>query len=254
MNLETLAIALKTMLLGGNLKSLTLLPHPRQLMLYLTESLLLFQALTGKRGIPQRNIYEVLPAGESEMICLGNLTRSGHWLGTASSFSSDLVGLCLICRLLKPKTIFEIGTLSGYTALQCARNAPEDARVYTLDLPQDPSVHPALRTAADDVKYIRAHPESKPYVFENTAVAAQITPLYGDSAVFDFGSHSYEYVRSDTLNALKCCHPGSVIAWHDFGRALVPGVSKWILELSKTRTIYCVPGGSLAFMVVEPPD
>jgi hypothetical protein len=45
-----------------------------------------------------------------------------------------------------------------------------------------------------------------------------------------------------------------VVAWHDFGRSLVPGVSKWILELSKTRTIYCVPGGSLAFMVVEPPD
>ncbi len=262
--IESVLIALKTMLLGGNLVSLRMMRRPERWMVYLVESLLLFQVIAGRRGIPQKNVYEVLGAGESETICLGSLTRSGHWLGTIPSFAADLIGLCLICQRLKPKVIFEIGTLAGYTALECALNSPDDARVFTLDLPREPTIQPALATAADDAKYIRAHPESKPYLFENTKVADKVTVLYGDSAVFDFspfvgkvdfffidGSHSYEYVRSDTLNALKCCHAGSVIAWHDFGRGLVPGVSKWILELSKTRIIYCVPGGSLAFMVVE---
>jgi hypothetical protein len=66
------------------------------------------------------------------------------------------------------------------------------------------------------------------------------------------GAHSYKYVRSDTLNALKCCHPGSVVAWHDFGRMGVNGVTKWLLELSREgHDIYAIHGGSLAFMVIR---
>jgi hypothetical protein len=88
--------------------------------------------------------------------------------------------------------------------------------------------------------------------------------LFGDSAAFDFspfhgaidfffidGAHSYEYVRSDTLNALRCCHAGSVIAWHDFGRVVVDGVAKWVREFARDREVYSVPGGSLAFTVLQ---
>jgi hypothetical protein len=65
------------------------------------------------------------------------------------------------------------------------------------------------------------------------------------------GAHSYEYVRQDTLNALKCCRKGGVIAWHDFGRSGVNGVSRWICELAQEHKVYSVPGSSLAFMVVR---
>jgi hypothetical protein len=94
-------------------------------------------------------------------------------------------------------------------------------------------------------------------------IASKIQPLFGDSASFDYspfidridlffidGAHSYEYVRSDTLNALKCCRPGGVIAWHDFGRAGVNGVSRWLVEFSKQYPVFAVPGGSLAFCVL----
>jgi hypothetical protein len=102
-----------------------------------------------------------------------------------------------------------------------------------------------------------------PHISNNAAAESKITRLYGDSATFDFapyhgtidlffidGAHSYEYVRSDTINALACCHPGSIIAWHDFGRVGVNGVSRWLRRLSRRYQIYSVPGGSLAFMVV----
>jgi hypothetical protein len=86
-----------------------------------------------------------------------------------------------------------------------------------------------------------------------------------DSAKFDYspfnrrvdlffidGAHSYPYVRDDTLKALECCRPGSVIAWHDYGRHGVNGVSRWLHEFSRGRKIYCIPGGgSLAYMRVE---
>ena len=74
--------------------------------------------------------------------------------------------------------------------------------------------------------------------------------LLGGNLVFIDGTHSYDYVRNDTMKALYCCHSGSVIAWHDFGRRGVNEVRKWILELSKKYEIYAIPGGTLAFMVV----
>ena len=45
--------------------------------------------------------------------------------------------------------------------------------------------------------------------------------------------------------------PGSVIAWHDFGRFGVNGVTRWLREFSRNHAVYCVPGGSLAYMRIE---
>lgn len=65
------------------------------------------------------------------------------------------------------------------------------------------------------------------------------------------GAHSYQYVRSDTLNAFQCCHLGSVVAWHDFGRLGVNGVTRWVLDVARDHEVYVIPGGSLAFMVIK---
>jgi hypothetical protein len=56
-------------------------------------------------------------------------------------------------------------------------------------------------------------------------------------------------VKSDTQNALKCCHRGSVIAWHDYGRAQF-GVTRYLDEMAEEREIYVVPCGSLAFTIL----
>lgn len=58
------------------------------------------------------------------------------------------------------------------------------------------------------------------------------------------------YARSDTLNALACCYPGSVIAWHDYGKPSLPGLSRWLDECGSRWPVYSIPGGSVAFMVV----
>jgi predicted O-methyltransferase YrrM len=263
--IDTFGVIIRNFILGSNIISLSMLLNPRKMIRYVSESLFLYRQFCHHSGISQKNVFEVLPANTSETINLGNLRGDETWFVNISSYASDIVSLCLICKIIKPKIIFEIGTLRGYTALQFALNTDDDVKIYTLDLPSNHDVSSSiLETTIMDDAHIKASLNGKNYIFEGTDVSHKIICLFGDSAIFEFspfyekidlffidGAHSYEYVRSDTLNALKCCHNGSVIAWHDFGRVGVNGVTKWLLELSKQHKIYSIPGGSLSFMIVE---
>jgi predicted O-methyltransferase YrrM len=211
------------------------------------------------RKLPAQNVYALFPTVPEEEIRL-NFTDTGL-SGTVPTSTADLVNLCVLARLMKPKVVFEIGTMSGSTALHLAINAP-DAKVYTLDLLPDGV--PTLGTTLMDNEHIRMHGSIRPVNLTSHPAGKRVTCLYGDSAKFDYspfrgqvdlffidGAHSYEYVKNDTLRALECCHPGSVIAWHDYGRHGVNGVSKWLHELSESRKLYCIIAGSLAYMRVD---
>lgn len=256
--------ALQNFLLGGNLVSLRWLTNPSQLIGYNAETLFLYKTIARERGLPLRNVFEVLPGGDDCPIVLSALHSETAWFSTVPSYTQDIVSLCLLCQLLKPRIVFEIGTAAGYTSLHLALNTPAECEVYTLDLPRDRHALPELKTTAMDEFQMGMYAAVEQHVFASSRVAPKITCLYGDSATFDYapfhgrvdlffidGAHSYEYVRSDTLHALDCCHPGSVIAWHDFGRAGLNGVSRWLTELAREREIYVVPGGSLAFMRIS---
>ena len=262
--LKMAGVVVRNLVLGTNLISLRLLTTPRQMIYYVSENLFLYQTLNSKRGIPQKNVCEVLPSQDLETITLGSLRSGKTWFFNYSSFASDIINLCLLAQIIKPEVVFEIGTYEGYTAFQLALNSPAVARIYTLDLPKEAASGPKLSTTAVDREKIEEYLSPKEYLFHGSKAADKIVCLYGDSADFDFssfhqkvdlffidGAHSYEYVKSDTQNALQCCHPGSVIAWHDFGRIGINGVFRFILELAKDHEIYSVPGGSLAFMVVK---
>jgi predicted O-methyltransferase YrrM len=220
--------------------------------------------LSGRRSVRQKNVFEVLPSKGVVTLALAGLDTGETWFWPQALYTQDIVSLCMLCRIIRPKVVFEIGTLDGYSAHHFALNTTEGARIFTLDLPRGEDAQPGLPTTAIDELHIRSRTESATYHFAGSAAAKKITALSGDSATFDFspyhravdlffidGAHSYEYTRSDTRNALKCCRPGGVIAWHDYGKASLPGVSRYIDELAKQRAIYAIPGGSLAFMVVE---
>src|SRR5574341_526857 len=254
----------RNFLLGANLAALSLVARPETMFRAIAESLFVSRAVGSRRGLPQKNVFEVLPSAGDHTIRLGGLRSPDHWFWPQSAFTADIISLCLICQIIRPKTIFEIGTLNGYTALHFALNSPDDARVYTLDLPREGEVSSALPTTLIDDLHVRSRPSQRSYCFDGTQVADKITPLLGDSAAFDFspyrrkvdlffidGAHSYPYVRSDTRSALECCHTGSVIAWHDFGRPGADGVTRWLKEFARDHEVYAIPGGSLAFMLVE---
>jgi len=116
--------------------------------------LFLYKILNSKRGIPQRNVFEVLPAENIEAITLGSL-KFGTWFWSTPSYTAEIVSLCLICQIVKPKITFEVGTYKGYTAYHFALNTPADTKVYTLDLPKGEKTTPKLKTTAiDDIHII----------------------------------------------------------------------------------------------------
>jgi predicted O-methyltransferase YrrM len=259
--LRTGLIAARNVLVGGNLRALGLLGDPRRLVHYANESLFLYKTLAGTRELPQAAIPEVFPGRGPQRITLASL-EDGAWLAPVASYTADVVALCLLCRYLGPRRIFEIGTLNGFMAYHFALNAPS-ARIYSLDLPKAGSADDAsLNITPMDRMHIAAARATTEYCFDGTAEAGRIECLFGDSATFDYtpfhddidlffidGAHSYEYVASDTANALRCCRPGGVIAWHDYGRVGVNGVSRRLEELRREgHDIRSVPGSSVAFL------
>ena len=260
---RTFYIVVRNLVLGGNLISLAQWRRPRAMLYYVGECLFLYKSMHFKRKLKQKAVCRILGCQSVEEIRLGNLKES-TWLISNPSFVADLVSLCLICRAVQPKVVFEIGTQTGYTSFHFALNSPEDAHVYTLDLPNDAHLDAGLKTTLADISERYKTEGVKGMCFAGTEWERKITCLKGDSATYDFtpyhtkvdlffvdGAHSYEYVRSDTLNALKCCHPGSVIVWHDYARVGLGGVNRWLHEFAKEgREIYCVPGGSVAYMTV----
>jgi hypothetical protein len=143
----------------------------------------------------------------------------------------SLLELAVIAKLIRknaPKAIFEIGTFDGRTTLNLACNSPEDARVYTLDLPKGSGRPENVASPASDMSFVnKAATGSR---FRGTEYEKKITQLYGDSATFDFspyhnaidlvfvdGAHTYEYILSDSQKALKLLKGRrGIILWHDY--------------------------------------
>jgi len=136
----------------------------------------------------------------------------------------ELLVLARIVRERQPKRLFEIGTFDGRTTLALAVNASDDAIVETLDLPSNMPAQLVLDRS--DSSYIDK-PRSGDR-FRNAKAAHKIRQLYGDSATFDFsshtaefvfvdGAHSYEYLLNDSERALALiADNGGTILWHDY--------------------------------------
>jgi predicted O-methyltransferase YrrM len=157
--------------------------------------------------------------------------------------------------------IFEIGTFDGRTSLNLAFSSPPHCQVYTLDL------KPEMDTAFDLAEGER-HMVEKPrsgaridaYRESDGDRVARIHQLYGDSANFDFSpyygscslvfidaSHAYDYVLSDSRQAMNMLRDGGVILWHDYG--IWSGVTDALEHLAAGEMpgIQCIQGTSLAY-------
>jgi predicted O-methyltransferase YrrM len=165
--------------------------------------------------------------------------------------------LAALTRDLRCRTFFEFGTNRGRATWTVARNNPELA-LWTLDLPPEASLaETAFHLAPGDEPLVRD--SSCGEAFGGTPEAERITQLLGDSATFDFdpyaeridlvyidGAHTYEYVRSDTLNALRMLSPTGTIVWDDYATA--PGIYEYVIELAPSleRPVFHVLGTRMA--------
>lgn len=258
--LKLYLIALRNILLGGNLISLPLITKPSFFVGTISTLLFYSKTLANKGRLEQKNPDEIFKSNRKYEI---KIDTDCYFWGNDPSYVKDIITLCLITKLIDAKNIFEIGTLDGYTALHFAQNSSENTRVYTLDLPPDGSETPSLRSTVIDEAHQKRHSIVKKYRFQIPGITEKVVTLFGDSAKFDYtsylkkidlffidGDHSYEYVKSDTEKALECVREGGIIVWHDYGRMGVNGVTKWLHELNaKGCKIYSVPGSSLAYYI-----
>ncbi len=163
--------------------------------------------------------------------------------------------LASLTRQLNPRTVFEIGTYSGFTALHFAHNTDAEAKVYTLDLPAG-YVPPASqgRVSYDDRLVLELSQRNiHSRIYRGTPFEDKIVELFGDSRTFDYsphvgrmdlvfidGNHSAEYVRADTENAFRLLSTRGVIIWHDFDYIVHRDVFKYLNQLSCERKIYAI--------------
>ena len=170
----------------------------------------------------------------------------------------ELLVLSRVVRERQARSLFEIGTFDGRTTLALAMNAPNDAIVYTLDLPQHASAGLGIERAE---RAFVDKPRSGAR-FLHTDAATKIRQLYGDSATFDFtnyaadfvfvdGSHAYEYVLGDSERAFALLQgSGGTIVWHDYGEWV--GVTRALDKLATTdgrfANLRAIEGTTLAIL------
>lgn len=150
--------------------------------------------------------------------------------GTSSRtvFMLETALLIAAARIVKARSILEIGTCMGYTAMHLAMNT--GARITSVDIERRPQVWEGTEWA-DQIRYIDNGTEFR---------------ILGDhDMVFIDANHDYEYVKADTYKALKS--EPSVIAWHDFMNPMEPGVRKFLSEFADDHNLIHVQDSWLCF-------
>ncbi len=148
--------------------------------------------------------------------------------GTTSRtvFMLETALLIAAARIAKAKSILEIGTCMGYTAMHLAMNTP--ARITSLDIQRRPQIWEGTKWAKD-IDY-RILPEQ---------------PASAYDMVFIDADHSYENVKNDTEKALALLP--RVIAWHDFMNPMEPGTQKFLSEFAQDHNLIHVQDSWIAF-------
>jgi predicted O-methyltransferase YrrM len=180
-----------------------------------------YMSLVGRDRWISKGIQEVFPLGSARVV-IEHLPGQG-----IATPIDELAYLAIITRVVSPKSVFEIGTFRGRTALTFALNSDPDCVVYTLDLPPDGRAAAKRYASTADQTIIDRSETGIDYKAKD--VSFKIRQLYGNSLSFDFtsyageidlvfidGAHHYEAVKSDTQNALRMLRSGGWVVWHDF--------------------------------------
>jgi hypothetical protein len=177
---------------------------------------------------------------------------------SGTTFLETYIMVSLI-KLLCARMIFEFGTSEGRTTLQFALNSPEDAKIFTLDLPGDDFPTRFGRACPNEASFRQLTVGG---LFKEYAECGKIKQLLADSVTVDIepfrakmdfifidGDHAWSYVKADSENAFSMLSSRGVIVWHDYGSRW-PDVARYLRDLSSQKKFYHLAGTT---MVVHGP-
>jgi len=151
----------------------------------------LFDYCTAHTSVQSELLHEL--ERETHLKTLSPGMLSGHYQGRILSMFS---------RMMRPQTILELGTFTGYSALCLAEGLPENGKLHTIEVNEE------LEKIIS--KYIvKSGLESK--VVLHIGDAAQVVPKLSytfDLAFIDAGKHDYE---KHYEMVIKKMNPGGVI-------------------------------------------
>lgn len=167
--------------------------------------------------------------------------------------------VALLIRFQKPRRIVEIGTYCGVTTRLVLDNAPGDAEIWTMDLPEAVRSSDELENSSDE-RLIRGRDLGAFY--RGSPEASRVHQVLGNSQdvetwkeippAVDFafidGSHTYEAVKKDTFHLLDRLSEEAIVVWHDYTRSVKPerGVGKFLREqLSEWDSLFFLEGTTL---------
>lgn len=159
----------------------------------------------------------------------------------------------IVCAL-KPRTCFEIGTYLGLSALTIAMNAPADAIVYTVDLPEEFDPSDVSTLTSGDRKLAAEARQAVGRALVNHPASCKVRQIrcnsmnldvsnYLDSIDFAFidGGHSYELIKNDTEKCLNLLSSNGIIVWDDYNW-IFPDVRKYLTDLSREIPLFRISG------------
>ena len=184
-------------------------------------------------NIPTASIFDFVPDADKRTIKFQSIFEIPNYpcgsqfesqFYTASASFADSYSLALMSQKFAKKTIIEVGTSYGESALTLALNSPVDCTVHTLDIQKD---NPTI-----GIKW-RNH-ELSDKIRQHWKGLAEIEHLFAPRSVdmiFIDGDHSYRGVVTDTTVALRLIRPGGLICWHDYSFRFRDSVVKAIDEV-----------------------
>lgn len=202
------------------------------------------------RPKPLREILALLGTPPVEQVTLPGPDTDLGDVGSQTGYH----GLGAIVRALRPATILETGTYLGVSAYAMALNAPDDCRIFTVDLPDDAQSQDVHELNAIDEGHIASSRHRVGEAFLRFPVRPRITQIREDSLTFRAekwldradlvyvdGGHSTPCVTADTENAFRVLAPDGTIVWDDYFH-LYPDVVNYLDRLADQHPLHSIAG------------
>lgn len=189
---------------------------------------------------PKEDLVITLPAAHS---------------GGGMSFS-EMAILARATKVLKPTTIFEIGTFNGLTTAIFILNSDPATKVFTLDLPDH---------SKGDEDYLSSDAQlvagRKLGAMPRALGLNNYVQIYCDSMLFDpsdyvdsidlcliDGAHDFAHVENDTVKTAAMISDAGTVFWHDYGgKGSMRALTEYLNFLETRAQIFRVPDTSLAW-------